>query len=282
MNRNIFNMGLKSGMETNEILNELNGCVSGETTQEFGRFVEKPIYALDNDELPLHSVLMNDDRYALIGKSVYRKFANGKKAWENRYYLCGVNDEQKYFIKEIENFDTVFPIYPSSIDEIVNKINKTEDNYSRVQGDVLAKTISFEELVWINEFSFNYNNTHFEIVDDIRNKQKGIFNKEIKTVIHASYNGEEHPLRIFGNHELSTDGVIFSNQPRNKYHTTFSGVQESVIDQITKLMIVRGNWFRFDHDQHRRIETKINPKDCILLEPQIVRPFGLGRRRDYD
>lgn len=146
-------MNLKKGMTEDEILGELNGRVHGETSQEFANFVNKKFNHIDH-EYQFHEVVLANNEYALLVKWNHSRGLSGKLEFQPEYFLAGISDEGYYFVKEIPNFLYLFETFPPSLEEILDKINKKEDSYQRIQGDVLFRFANFSDFRFESEDFF--------------------------------------------------------------------------------------------------------------------------------
>jgi len=184
---------LRKGMKPDAILNELNGKVSGETRQLYQAFREpaKRHATILGD--PLHKVIgtgtANGQKYAIIEKinthssldRVYTKSIEDGKQYEvgkvksiktdRSYFLSGINDEGTYFVHPMDA--ECIKIYWSTgnMQNVLNRINRTAEGFSRIQGDVLFKEYDDYELVrgdadddGIEDITLDENNMHMNLI----------------------------------------------------------------------------------------------------------------------
>lgn len=120
---------LKKGMTEQEILGELKGKVSGETRQE-AQLLLKPQIA---NAKAYFEVLEANSTYGII-----RKYTQTKES-TSEYYLTGINDEGKYFMRQLGEEAISRPL-----DQLMDWVNKTDEGFSmRLQGDVLLKFLHY-------------------------------------------------------------------------------------------------------------------------------------------
>lgn len=161
---------LHKGMRGNEVLSELHGKVSGETRELYQTFSNPgPHHVMKED--PLHRVIDDDGKYAIIEKiHTTTKIMHTEKPYQNpfdpsvaypasdvkykststdrSYFLCGINDEGTYFVHPMDTDSIKHYWKTGSISSTLDVINKVEEGFLRLQGDVLMKFIPEYELVW--------------------------------------------------------------------------------------------------------------------------------------
>jgi len=130
-------MELKEGMKDATIYNIIDEKISGEGSEQVLTFMfPRGVEGKDKPET-LHEVIKTNRHFGII-----KKF---KTLWnQTEYYLTGISDEEKYFIHPIpkelvEN--------NKSIDTIVNDINRKDENFASIQGDILVKFIDIDSLI---------------------------------------------------------------------------------------------------------------------------------------
>src|SRR3990172_2794834 len=144
-----MNIGIKKEMTHAKLWDELDRLGTlGETSQEVKLFREPDIGYQQLDQLPLHNVVMCNEKYAVLRKVFTYIDKFGSRFQSFTYYFCGINDEHKYFIRPLKNFP--FEKYKGNltptIEDIANWVNRVDEGFdTRVQGDVLAKFVHFED-----------------------------------------------------------------------------------------------------------------------------------------
>lgn len=240
---------LRAGMKDNELWKELSRIgISGETSQEVQLFKEPELYHLKYENIPLHNVIMDNARYAIIGKSyVYEDYFGGlNETW--KYFLAGINDEHKYFIRPIEGFEATR--HPVTIQDVVDWVNRVDEGFiKRIQGDILIK---------------------YDKDDKVRLPDNGDIERYQHITHHAVYKNKvyqlvrEQPIEL-GNHKLFCDGHVYigRNSP------------EILID-AESIMI--------KHSEHQFVNETIPLGQCAILAPQRGRTFDLSNylRRAFD
>ncbi len=182
---------LEKGMSGKEILNELNGKVSGETRalyQTFATPAKNHAISLGDE---LHKIIAtgeaNGQTFAIIEKiHTYAKIdedihtvgetlisENKRKAirTDRSYFLSGINDEGTYFVHPLEN-DSILTYWKTgSMQKVLDGVNRIVDGYSRIQGDVLTKEYNDWELIigdvdsnGIEDVTLDEHNEHMNLV----------------------------------------------------------------------------------------------------------------------
>jgi hypothetical protein len=248
INNNGIKFGLQTGMNDKQLWSELHKVgISGETTEEVQVFKEPYLYHQNVENIPLHNVIMSNEKYAIIGKSyVYEdQFRGMHEEWT--YYLCGINDEHKYFIRPITGFESKYN--HATIQEVVDWCNREDEGFlKRVQGDVLIKYISMK--------SIQGNKDHLgsmylkNVIDDG------------KTYFFMQVNS--NPINL-GNHKLFCDGSVYTCSE-------------------LPILILRGESFMLKHREHEFVNEEIPQDKLAVLAPQRGRTFDLSQylRRAFD
>jgi|GEM_PF-5368412 len=269
-------MNLKTGMTEDQILRELRGKVQGENSQDYQLFVQEKFNHIQNEK-QLHEVIMSDENYALIVKWNYYRTVSKKLDFVCEYYLCGISDEGNYFVKEIFDFGTRFTVFPQSIKEIVDNINRKNENFERLQGDVLYKIIDFSELVFENENTI--------IVQEEQETQDKYWRKniDIKHYDRLSYKTKRtitgktkigfkdwdfYEARIFSNHYINTDGLIYATR-RNNWRVFDGHDQRMQLLGAEEVFVLRGSFLELKHNEHDKVRIEIPNNKVIHLTPQI-------------
>lgn len=162
---------LHKGMKGQEVLAELNGKVSGETRELYQAFAQPGPHHVMNED-PLHRVIADDGKYAIIEKihtTAKIMHSDGVRQQINEfgviqydssdrpyktivtdrsYFLTGINDEGTYFVHPMDEESIKYYWKTGSVPETLDVINKVADGYTRMQGDVLVKFIPEYEIVW--------------------------------------------------------------------------------------------------------------------------------------
>lgn len=122
--------------------------ISGESTQEVILFKEPEKGHQQLEGTLLHNVILTNKEYMIIAKA-FTKIDPFDKIYESwSYYISGLNDEGRYFIRPLKNFP--FEKYVGNqkptIEDIVNWMNRSDEGFdTRIQGDVLAKFVNVED-----------------------------------------------------------------------------------------------------------------------------------------
>lgn len=251
-------------MSDKEFWDEINRIgISGETTQELVEFREPEQYhRFDDAKIPLHNVIMSNDKYAVIRKSyVYADiFGSNYESWS--YYFCGISDEHKYFIRPMKNVP--FTSKPT-IEEVADWVNRIDDGFDlRIQGDVLGRFIKLKDVTITDG-----RNKVRDVFSLIRQKEydttKSIF-QDIRlqagsyyTITYNNHNFDkitDKPIRL-GNHKLFVEGEVF------------------VSKEIPFLCIIADSLI-LQHREHQIKELKIPNDSAVILAAQRGRDFYLG------
>lgn len=246
-NGGLFN--LREGMKDKELWNELHKVgISGETTQEVQVFKEPELYHLKYENIPLHNVVMDNSRYAIIGKSyVYEDYFGGlNETW--KYYLAGINDEHKYFIRPIDGFHT--DNHPVQIQDVVDWVNRVDEGFvKRIQGDILVKYVDEDKIILPKD-------------DDLARYQHITHFARYKKNTYQYV--REQPIEL-GNHKLFFDGQVY-------------------IGRDTSEIIIKAESVMIKHREHQFVNETIPVGQCAVLAPQRGRTFDLSNylRRAFD
>lgn len=240
---------LQKDMTDETLWKELNRIgISGETTQEIVEFRKPKLYHKQYEGIPLHNGIMSNEKYAIIGKSyVFDDIFRGlNESWE--YYLAGLNDEGKYFIRPIKGFNTTKR--PVTIQDVVDWINRKDEGFEkRIQGDVLIKYLDLKPLKVGERNTFDTDNL----------------------IPHRAQYYEHHyqltttqPVNL-GNHKLFCDGEIYI------------GMTDSEI-------LLKAESFMLKHSEHKFVNEQIPKNQIAILAPQRGRNFDLSNylRRAFD
>ncbi len=224
---------LHKGMTPKEIFAELKGRVSGETRQEMQQFYQRVVDVREADDDgvlrlgPTHEIVASDGEYAVIRRN------------DGSFYFCGINDEGKYFVHRMDGAPFSFAMDMTSMEPVLNWVNRVDEGFvMRVQGDIL---IQFVPKHWLHqERSSNY----------------WSFIPEPPSVLHSdSYFVGLHKSVRLGNHNISTDGEIFS--------------------QTSLLTLVLGTQVVLQHPEHG-IKTVDIPKDHMAVLAGQNGRFGVA------
>lgn len=248
INNKLVRFGLEVGMSDSKIWNELYKIgISGETTEEVQVFKEPNLYHRTYENIPLHNVIMSNEKYAIIGKSyVYEdQFRGLHEDWT--YYLCGINDEHKYFIRPITGFESKYN--HATIQEVVDWVNREDEDFiRRVQGDILIKYIDMK--------SIQGNKDHLP----------SMFIKagKLDNHVHFFMQVNSNPINL-GNHKLFCDGSVYTCRD-------------------LPFLILRGESFMLKHREHEFVNEQIPEGKMVVLAPQRGRTFDLSQylRRAFD
>jgi hypothetical protein len=239
---------LEVGMNDERIWEELYKIgISGETTEEVKVFKEPYLYHKTDQNIPLHNVIMSNKKYAIIGKSyIYEdQFRGMHKEWT--YYLCGINDEHKYFIRPIAGFESKYN--HATIQEVVDWVNREDEFFiKRVQGDILIKYIDMENIVG------NREHVNSMFIEDLIGDDKRYFFMQVNS----------NPINL-GNHKLFCDGTVYTCRE-------------------LPFLILRGESFMLKHREHSFVNEEISKGKMVVLAPQRGRTFDLSQylRRAFD
>lgn len=239
----INNFAIYKGMTEQELWVELDRIgISGETRQEVVLFKEPEPEHMKIEPIPLHNVVLNNDKYAVLAKSFTKIDPFGKVFESWSYFFCGINDEGKYFIRPLKNFP--FKNYKGNqkptIEDIADWVNRIDEHFDvRVQGDVLAKFIHIKDMKRENDVEDSRISTY-----DIENILGSQFGRQQplqplrqarrtsqRRSLFSSFIGNDpsqrenvieiqgikyseitdKPLKL-GNHKLFTEGSIFASR----------------------------------------------------------------------
>lgn len=184
---------LKLGMRDNEIYDEVKGKISGENTAQVMDFLKPSNADVGEKPNPLHEIIKIGNGYALIMK--YKNLFD-----DGGLYLTGINDEKRYFIHKLEN-EMKERAMKEELGDIVAFLNKTDDGFIRIQGDLLLKMESRE---------FVKNEKIVRVTWKMRSEYKiPLLSRSI--VEYFTYKGTSYRLLcfgkclVFGNHLLSVE-----------------------------------------------------------------------------
>ena len=176
---------LNTDMTSKEIIKELHDRTSGETKQELEEFF-KPIDEV-NFNIPSHNVVMQNEEYAIIAKSLQSKTPFSHFTLNYEYWIAGINDEGKYFCHPLREY-----IGKPNLESILEWVNRADEGFSkRLQGDVLLQFAKPEHYDEIDERNRRY---QFRV---------GNISLDVQTYPQSQIN--------LGNHKLSTDGTVIQN-----------------------------------------------------------------------
>lgn len=130
---------LKVGMHDQILWRELERVgISGETSKEVLVFKDPEKDHFEHGQ-PMHNVIMSNDHYAVLRKINSIKDPFGSIIDHFSYFLAGINDEHKYFIRPLKKLPKWENI---TLQKIVDWVNRIDQNFDgRIQGDVLFKLI---------------------------------------------------------------------------------------------------------------------------------------------
>jgi len=121
-----FEFKLRVGMRDLDVLRELKGKVSGETKQETVKLLAPSV----GSEMAHFEILQATEEYAIL-----RKWIGEPKPFVEEYYLSGISDEGKYFMRQLSAEAITKPM-----DELLQWINRNDELFAiRIQGDVLLQ-----------------------------------------------------------------------------------------------------------------------------------------------
>lgn len=141
-------------MIDNQLLEELKGKVSGESTPLLQAFIEPRDRQIRSETVPdengnqiprppIHKVIdvqyYRGEKYALIQKTnTYRM--DSKIQYDKEYFLSGINDEGWYFVHAINKEDSE-NYWSKGFQYMMERVNKEHLGYERIQGDILFKCV---------------------------------------------------------------------------------------------------------------------------------------------
>jgi len=232
---------LKTGQKDEEIYGVINGKISGEASQQIQEFYYPKDVEFKDRPKVLHEVTDSNEKYAIIVKTP-------NMLSQGATYLTGVNDEESYFVHEIPD-----ELKAKTLDEIVKEINREDEGYERIQGDVLVQTIRISE---------------FENLERGIPEKEGWFHKRIDpsslyprsfTYKGEEYRSQEYFNTIFQSHEVIIDiGKIFR-------HHEWAETNKPEVEKY----IILGENVTLNHNEHTQKTIKI-PKACgLLLQAQV-------------
>jgi hypothetical protein len=304
MSKPIF--AIKKGMSDEILWNEIDKIgVSGESKQEVVSFKkpEKEHVQLRNQ--PLHNVIMSNEQYAIIRKIHTTTDSLGGVTDKYLYYLCGINDEDQYFIRPLIKV----PKTVRTIDEIVDWVNRKEQGFTdRLQGDVVFKFVDLmpkkeEETTKPKKRSVRELNEQLDVLADVEIAQPRInpqlpqqpFGLGVGVGLDSNpfQTSFQRPRRrksrfsvvesLLAGQESSSGMLIIDNVRYRKVDETplklgnhklftegdiFIGETEPFVAIIAESVVLQ-------HYEHRIIEKKIPQGFALVLSAQRGRDFKL-------
>lgn len=177
-------------MSGKDILNELDGKVSGETRELYQTFHDPAKSHIEELSKDLHKVIgtgeANGQTFAIIekintnvsitgeveGKNIY--LTNKRKIFktDRSYFLTGINDEGTYFVHPLDNDSVKTWWRTGDMQQVLDGVNRTHDGFVRIQGDVLVKEYAEWELIigdqdsnGVEDITLDEHNEHMNLVD---------------------------------------------------------------------------------------------------------------------
>ena len=250
---------LVMGMTNKQVYRELHRKTSGETAQEV-QFLLSPDQERSTNRMlnqaesifnrvmkvPTLEVVEANDKYAIVKKTkLYNN--SGHISKDEIHYLTGINDEGYYFVHAIK--DPEPPLdrartwpkgYRTKLDGLVKYVNREDEGYKRLQGDVLYKFIRISQ-----DGSFISINTL-----DVSGTK---YSTELKPLDLPVLT----PLKL-GNHEVYYTGNYISLSGKDGGYWGIIG---------TKVIM--------KHNQHKDVVMEIPDGHCMVLTHQRSREIKL-------
>ena len=287
---------LRKGMKPDAILNELNGHVSGETRELYQAFRDPAKrHAIQLGD-PLHKVIgtgmANGQKYAIIEKiythsemdSRYETGSDGKTyesgkikiiKTDRSYFLAGINDEGMYFVHPMDKDGIKIYWQTGKMQDVLHRINRTSEGFTRIQGDVLVKEYYEYELVrrdadsnGIEDITLDENNMHMNLIsrdtDEMRDLIKAESNNSWRGMRMASFGLERNSRKTY------VDGVerVFDLNTGEEMEMTEA--QKKNVDRFTATDMTREE---YEKEYLAHIESKsamsetVKNKEGILSNP---------------
>ena len=245
---------LKIGMIDKQIYDILDGNVSGEGTEQIQEFFScRELVHKDKPDV-LHEVIKANDKYAVIER---------KKSFFSTpaVFLSGINDEGKYFIKQIQNH----LLTDIEVDAILDDINRVSEGYERVQGDLLVKALP---LTLATGMIMTRKIKHNILIKTLYSIEKTLYPTYFKFYV----DGVNRPPNWFAPLKRINDyadavqnigtNMMFGN------HKVVVENGEAYANYTQRLVIVIGNKVTIYHQEHKTTELVIPKQMCLMFTVQ--------------
>ena len=275
----VVKFNIREGMTDDELINEIKGRVSGETSAQMvdfyhtadlvaAGFVSLPKFKV---ELVGESMVMEAkmNQYAVILKNILTQ-ENGKPKLEQHYFIIGINDEGQYFIHSLRGFaQEQLTQVRKNFDKLMLWVNREDQGFTeRLQGDLMVQYVDKTKL-W-EETS--------EGLNPLSCNEKPIKLTSTFTIPHIDIPDFGYGTISIGNHtcKLFQDpkklGKLWKNEKQGIGRCWYVEV-----DAMNHYIVIDASKVLLEHAEHKPVTVQVPEDKYLIITNQRGRPGLLAR-----